>query len=1169
MGKQKIRCLIDTGSTTSVVKRNILTENYPEQKLETPIKYRTINGFNEICFHVVTPFPKEFQCKGTLSWKIVDFRNDRYDAIMGQNFLIPLKAVIDDEHGYVNILGNKFFFEKINYPLHTVNICALEPTSRKHVLDRLDFSHLNEDEKNKIMCLLRDFTDLFYVEGDNLSATTEIEHQIITNSDRPLYSKIYRYPQVHESEIQRQIKDMLRQNIIRESNSPYNSPLWVVPKKQDNSGIKKWRIVIDYRKLNENTVDDKFPIPNLNGILDKLGKSQYFTTLDLAKGFHQILVKEEDRKKTAFSTHFGHYEFIRMPFGLKNAPSTFQRLMNSILREQINKTCVVYMDDILVFSTSLEEHKNSLKSILEAIRKAKLKIQIDKCDFLKKETQFLGHLLTNKGIKPNPEKIKIIQNLQLPQTTKQIKSFLGMTGFYRKFIKDYAKIATPLTKALRKNEKINRFDPNYILAFEKLKEIVTNAPILRYPIFSKKFKITTDASNFAIGAVLSQEGHPIAYASRTLNVNETNYSTIEKELLAIVWGVKYFRPYIYGREFDLECDHEPLKWLQVKYTGKDINPRLQRWLVQLGEYNMKINYIKGELNKVADFLSRINSDTNEINYLTENDSDDTNDNRDQDSLMVHTDHSLDENSIESLREFNEKVSRIQSEIFYKTEDVTYIKIRMYNKFESIVGIELVNETSNFCEMLLRLQKRANNNGIYIITWEKNDPFFSICSVQDFKNHCNKVLTTLKILLDDQSEDGETIHSQEEYLGDSVPILDTVVNRFKTQIIILDVKEVVTETIFGKKRIYIDRNDITNENISNILRREVPKGKIGIFSKLNDHEYYKVQLKLIEEFPDKKNYKFVKCSKFAKDIVEENDLKKQIALFHKFETGHAGIIPTYEKIKHKIYNPNLKEFVQKVINNCETCSGAKYDRNPIKTKFKITETPSTTNEIIHVDTYVNSKHSFIIFIDKFSKHVISFHLPDRNSRTLLGKIRAFLAIKGRINKFVLDNEFNNSNIRNYLEQEGIQYHFTKPNSHTGNSDIERFNNTVTEKIRVFNLEEKLPINSQILNAIKFYNSNYHSTIKCSPLDVQNKLIDHSIIKERLKDAKFKIVQKRNKYRENYVENRKVGFIKNYKSLRHKEQPKFIKKPLENVHESNIKRPFKFADPDSNGNDDSSN
>lgn len=261
----------------------------------------------------------------------------------------------------------------------------------------------------------------------------------------------------------------------------------------DNSGKKKWRIVIDYRRLNEVTIDDKFPIPNIDTILDKLGRAQYFTTIDLAKGFHQILVKDEDRKKTAFSTPLGHYEYVRMPFGLKNAPATFQRLMNAILKDYINKICVVYLDDILIFSTSLEEHKDSITKIFNVLRENNLKIQFDKCKFFTKETEYLGHVLTPEGVRPNPNKIKDIIQLKLPTTQKQIKSFLGITGYYRKFIRDYAKVAQPMTKFLKKNSKVDTKDFNYINAFEKLKKIITENPILKYPDFKKKFKLVTDA----------------------------------------------------------------------------------------------------------------------------------------------------------------------------------------------------------------------------------------------------------------------------------------------------------------------------------------------------------------------------------------------------------------------------------------------------------------------------------------------------------------------------------------------------------------------------------------------------------------------------------------------------------------------------------------------------
>lgn len=234
-----------------------------------------------------------------------------------------------------------------------------------------------------------------------------------------------------------------------------------------------------------------------------------------------------------------------------------------------------------------------------------------------------------------------------------------------------------------------------------------------------------------------------------------------------------------------------------------------------------------------------------------------------------------------------------------------------------------------------------------------------------------------------------------------------------------------------------------------------------------------------------------------------------------------------------------------------------------------ETPKTTNEIMHVDKYVNSKHSFIVFIDKFSKHATCLHLSDRNQKTLENKIQEFIALKGKPNKFVFDNEFNITTIREFLQQQGIQYHATKPNSHTGNSDIERLNNTLTEKIRTLNLEEKLPITTQINKAVTLYNSNFHSTIKCSPLEVQNFKVDHNTIFQRLTKAKQTRLEKANANRETYNENRDIGFIKNYKNVRHKEQPKYRKANLQNIHTSNIKRSSKFAGINlTNANDDNS-
>src|SRR5436189_3800851 len=264
------------------------------------------------------------------------------------------------------------------------------------------------------------------------------------------------------------------------------------------------QIVIKMRKLNEKTIDDKYPIPNINDILDKLGRCKYFTTLDLVSGYHQIEVTPNDIPKTAFNVENGHYDFTRMPFGLKNAPSTFQRLMNHVLREYIGNICLVYLDDIIILGNSLEEHLENIRKIFQTLRQANLKVQINKSNFLRKEVEYLGHIVTENGVKPNPNKIAEIKNFPIPKNQKEIKSFIGLIGYYRRFINKFAKITKPLTKALRKGATIDLNNEQYKQSFETCKNLLTNDPILQYPDMTKTLIVTTDASNIAIGTLLTQ-----------------------------------------------------------------------------------------------------------------------------------------------------------------------------------------------------------------------------------------------------------------------------------------------------------------------------------------------------------------------------------------------------------------------------------------------------------------------------------------------------------------------------------------------------------------------------------------------------------------------------------------------------------------------------------------
>lgn len=430
-----------------------------------------------------------------------------------------------------------------------------------------------------------------------------IKHRIALLSDEPIYQRPYRLPQIQRTEVSRQVKEMLDNGIIRPSDSPWSSPVHLVEKKVlSENEPKKWRLVIDYRKLNEQTRSDKFPLPNIEDIFSKLNGSKYFSTLDLTAGYHQILMDPESIPLTAFSTPDGHYEYLRMPFGLKNAPATFQRIMNNILKKNIeDKECLVYLDDVVVFAPTVEEHHKNLENVLNTLYCAHLRVNREKCNFFQQQVAFLGHVLTQKGLQPDQSKIKAIQNYPLPRTVKEIRSFLGLVSYYRKFIPRLSHIIKPLTDCTKKNSKVEH-SPAFREAFLKAKTLISNPPILAYPNFDKEFVVTTDASDIALGAVISQDHKPIAYASRTLSEAERKYNTTEKELLAIIYATTQFRPYIYGRKFTLETDHQPLSWLAKL---KEPNARLNRWKLRLQEYDYSIKYKKGSTNYVADALSRI------------------------------------------------------------------------------------------------------------------------------------------------------------------------------------------------------------------------------------------------------------------------------------------------------------------------------------------------------------------------------------------------------------------------------------------------------------------------------------------------------------------------------------------------------------------------------------
>ena len=478
---------------------------------------------------------------------------------------------------------------------------------------KLNAKHLSSTEMSEIKALIAEYIDIFQIEGGPLGYYSRVKHSVHPNSS-PIRSRPYRLAPHVQAEVRKQVGKMLDQGVIRESTSPWSFPVCMIPK----AGTNTWRFCIDFRKLNDVVPRQNWPLPHIDDALDSLGSSnpEYFSTLDLASGYWQIGLEESSKSKTAFITQDGLFEFNVMPFGLHNAPATFQRAIQEIMRGLNWKFVFCYLDDVIIFSRSFEEHVDHLRQVFDRLRQAGLKLQPKKCTFGQTEVKYLGHIVSKDGVATDPDKIKLVKDYPIPTKVSEIKSFMGFVGYYRRYIKDFCKIADPLTNLTRKkvpfvwDEKCNR-------AFETLKEKLMEPPILAYPRFDgTEFILQTDASYTGLGYILAQvqdgKEKVISYGGRSLKNPERNYSTTELEALAVVEGIKKYTPYLqHTVNFKVITDHCALKWL---FSKKPSGGRLARWALKLQSYKFTVVHIPGRNNSNADALSRINFD--DINKCT-------------------------------------------------------------------------------------------------------------------------------------------------------------------------------------------------------------------------------------------------------------------------------------------------------------------------------------------------------------------------------------------------------------------------------------------------------------------------------------------------------------------------------------------------------------------------
>lgn len=597
--------LIDSGSTHSFVDKQIGLKLMGVKALHYPAKVKIADGGELTCSLVIPDC--DWYTQG------VSFKTDfsllplgNYDAILGMDWLSKFSPMHVNwsekwvEFNYWNKLtrlqGVQANIEHCQ-AITTDQLAGLVKTGS--VMYMVQLATPNSDSDDSIPAEVQGILDSFqevFLEPSGLPPKRLCDHHIpLIPGAKPVFLRPYRHNPGQKYEIERQVKEMLQNGVIQPSTSAFSSPALLVKKKDGT-----WRVCIDYRQLNAITQKGTFPMPMIDELLDELADAKYFSKLDLRAGYHQIRMARGDEHKTAFQTHSGHYEYRVMSFGLTGAPATFQSATNDTLAPVLRKFALVFFDDILIYSKDMHSHLLHLTEVLRLLADNQWKVKLSKCSFAKTEISYLGHIISGSGVSTDPSKIQTIQDWPVPINIKKLRGFLGLAGYYRKFVQNFGTISKPLTHLLKKNVPFV-WTTETSQAFNTLKKALVSAPVLALPDFNKSFTLETDASEMGIGAVLAQEGHPVAYVSKALGPRTQGLSTYEKECLAIMMAVDHWRPYLQYREFTILTDHHSLMHL----TEQRLNtPWQHKAFTKLLGLQYKICYRKGKHSAAADALSR-------------------------------------------------------------------------------------------------------------------------------------------------------------------------------------------------------------------------------------------------------------------------------------------------------------------------------------------------------------------------------------------------------------------------------------------------------------------------------------------------------------------------------------------------------------------------------------
>lgn len=972
-------------------KYNIIMDPFMDPLVDPDMKRSTNFELQSIINHIG-------QETNTGHYTTIRVLNEKQGILYNDNIVTKIDvSSLESENAYLVFYKYEPESEKLTINKYqTIDPCYVD-NRYGQIINEIKLDHLEKEDALDIQKLLYEYNDIFHLEGDKLTACPIFKHDIVLHTDTPIINiKNYRLPFAQREEIKRQVDLLLEQEIIEHSISPYNSPLLLVPKQGvDKDGKPKQRLVVDFRRINECSLNQTHPVPVIQDILDQLGNSKVFSKIDLNSSYHQLLLTENAKPLTAFSTPHGHYNFLRMPFGLKNAAHSFTLSMNAVMRNLIGKCLFVYMDDLIIFGESIKEHLIHLQTVLQRLREWNLKVAPEKCDLGKSQILFLGHIISADGVTPNPIKVVSISNFPRPHTQRGVRSFLGMVNYYRRFINNYAHLAKPLYRLLEKEAKF-KWNDECEEAFVYFRTCLICPPILQYPNFTQTFNLTCDASKIAVSGILSQgppgSDLPIAFASKTLIGPETRYPSVHLELFAIIYAIREFHCYIYSNHFKVFTDHKALQWL---FQVKSPNSRLLRWKMELACYDFEIIHIKGKTNVVADCLSRYihQENENKIDF--------------EDEPMP---------KIEPLRINNIVMTRAKTKKLDKNTEITEISPKM-NLNPRVLLKPLSHE-----ELPLFIESNDEN----LTTDYKTKAF--ILSLDDLKpvKHMKLDKTNLQV--------GEVIYDEQnkQFFLINRKNVDSQINFYVLQNNLKILKELLINNKINKITMY--KNDFINST------KEYPKFK-----------------ELLHEIFGEFSFRFLLITRVITTLILEDEIQQVLQDFHNSPlSGHQGVNRMIGRISNQFKWIGLSRDVKEFIRKCPKCQVTKASNNK-KQPLAVTTTSTVPFFRVSLDivgplptSYNNFKY-LLTFQDDLTKFFGAIPLENHEADTVARHFVNDIILRYQMPECILTDqgsEFLSDLFSKVLKLLGIKRRRTSGYSPWSNGSLERQHRDLKAMLRAY-------------------------------------------------------------------------------------------------------------------------